>query len=45
MKHPATPTAPLNRMTGANPPFPTIEGETFSQYSINPGLNAPSAAP
>jgi hypothetical protein len=44
-KHPATPTAPLKRMTGANPPLPTNEGETRSQYSIRPGLMAPTAAP
>lgn len=45
MKQPVTPTAPLSRMMGANPPLPTIDGDIFSQYSIRPGLRAPRAAP
>jgi hypothetical protein len=32
-------------MIGAKPPLPTNEGDTFSQYSIRPGLMAPTAAP
>jgi len=45
MKQPVRPTAPERRMTGAKPPLPTNEGEIFSQYSMRPGLSAPTAAP
>ena len=32
------------RITGANPPFPTSDGDIFSQYSITAGPKAVVAA-
>lgn len=46
MKKPApAPITPDNRMIGANPPFPTSEGEIRSHNNIKPGPAVAVAAP
>lgn len=40
-----SPSTPVNRNTGAKPPFFTYDGATFSQASKMPGLARPRAAP
>jgi len=45
MKNPApTEIAAHARITGANPPLPTSDGDIFSQYSIIAGAKAVVAA-
>lgn len=46
VKKPAVrPTKPVKRITGAKPPFPTYDGESFSQVRRRAGPAAATAAP